>query len=158
MDLDDIPVVRHLQLAGGALKAAIIIFGWVVPLLICFEYIDRYEKRAYSGEAKWYYTLKAIMWGSYAWAFSLIGIGILTGALNLPGPASGNWIFITWPYCKLAGIAPSDYMLYDCVVAICFGIVMCAWSWYFGKENGSGDFITHESYDELLRKSREQRD
>ncbi|MBA5606790.1 hypothetical protein H3H36_15645 [Duganella sp. FT3S] len=154
MDLEDIPVLRHIPLAGGLLKAALLLFGWIIPLFLVFDYIERYKKRTYSQEAKWYYALRAIMWGAYAWAFSIISFGLLAGALNLPGPVSGNWVFITWIYCKLAGVNPDNYITYDCMFAFGFGIAMYAWSWYFGKENGSGDFITHESYEDGLRRLR----
>lgn len=159
MDIDDIPILRHLRLAVGLLKAAALLFGWIIPLLLCLDYIGRYKERSYSQEAKWYYGLRAIMWGSYAWALSLISVSLITGIFNLPSPADGHWIYVTWLYSKVTGANPyMDYIFNDLMFSLGFGIAMYAWSWYFGRENSSGDFITHEPYEEELRKSRESGD
>lgn len=96
------------------------------------------------------------MWGSLTWPFLIIGIGLLAQIIDMPGPFRGNWLFITWFYSKWTDAAPDVYALNDILFATGFGIIMYAWSWYFGKENDTGDFSTHESYDDGLRRLREE--
>src|SRR5471030_2686107 len=96
MHLDDIPVLRHLRLAGGILKAGLIIFGWVIPLLLCLGYVSRLDTHVFSREARWFFTLRAIAMGSWAWGFLIIGLGLIAQIIDMPGPFRGNWLFITW--------------------------------------------------------------
>ena len=84
MDLDDIPVLRHLRLAGGMLKFLLIIFGWIIPLVFCLGYISRLETHAFSREARWFFTLRAIALGAWAWGFMIIGLGLIAQIIDMP--------------------------------------------------------------------------
>ena len=159
MDIEDIPVLRHIPMAVGAVKILLILFGFTFTLALSLQCIEGYHHRSYSKEARWYFVLKAVMWGVLTWPAFLVTACLVTGiCADHPMPADGNWLYITWFYSKLTGADPYlDYMYNDFI--FCFGIAAITYiaALCLGKENSSGAFITHMSHEELLRRDREQK-
>lgn len=160
MDLKDIPIIRHLPLAAGILKVAVILSGYLLFPGLVLYYIDRYQGHAYSIEAKWYFGLRAFMWAVVTWIFVTFMQCMWTNMIGGPDPMEGDWFFFSWPYTKLfSDTTATDVWFYN-EAAMCAILIGVSWlaAFCLGKENSSGDFITHESYDEGLRKLRESGD
>lgn len=156
MDIDDIPILRHLKLAGGILQVVAILSGYLIfPGLALYAH-DGYHNRSYSVEAKWHFGLKAAKWWTVMWMFTTFMQCLWTNLIGGPDPMEGHWFFFSWPYSWITHAQGSDWFWNE--MKLCSTIIGITWISHaiLGKENSSGDFITHESYDEGLRKVREK--
>jgi hypothetical protein len=139
MDLDDIPLLRHLKWLWTAAQFLMILAGlFIFPLLIIQNY--QHSKEAeYVNERRFY---QCRMW-AFAFLFNpylMIMLSVFHNMLGHPGinPCEGEWLFISW-------IFSSDHgqpLFYD-ELGLMLGLAAAglAASWYIGESTDSGTFI-----------------
>ena len=146
MDIDDIPILRHLRLFEGLIKVGAILFCVILFPALSLAAIEGYHNRSYSPEARRYFVLKAIMWAAVSWIYITFMQCIMTNLVGGPDPMDGHWFFFSWPYSQVVG-APRNHWFYNeaLLMAVISGITW-AWAAWIGEENSSGAFIPRGSY------------
>lgn len=137
MELDDIPVLRHLPLAAGIGKVLLIVAGLFIFPYLALGSAIKAEKAEFDNE-RMFYMIRTATWMACALLLVMIlqcwGHNFIGG----PDPMEGRWIFITWIFSSATGAERfwNEFQLY--VFVIVAGFVS---SWLIGGELDNGTFI-----------------
>ena len=139
MDLDDIPVLRHLGWLGTATKFGIVLSGFLVfPAVIIHNY-TRYKEAEYVNERRFF---QFRMWGLIFLfnPFLMIMLSVFHNWFGHPSinPCEGEWLFISWFFTSDHGqsLFYGELGLMVGLAVVCF----CIASW-IGELLHSGEFI-----------------
>lgn len=132
MDLDDIPLPRHLALLASLLKAALLLLGlFLFPLMVLVRLCDLVL--APSRRARLHCGLQVLAWACAADAYCLLVIGMLANLCGYPGIADGR----SWPHllALLCSERGSGLVVGEVLLQAGLSLVLFALSWLFQSRN-----------------------
>lgn len=140
MDLDDIPLLRHLSLFVDVLKAAMMLAGlFLFPLMVLVKAYD--FLRARPGPARWYFGLQTLAWACAADAYCLPMLAMLGNMFAHPAIGDGQaWLHLLSLFSDAAGF---DLVFGEILLQAGLSATAFILSWCIGKEASNGRFVPH---------------
>lgn len=138
MDLDDIPVLRHLGLFVNVFKAvAMLVCLFLFPLMALVKMLDMLQAR--SPAARWYFALQTTGWACAALGYSLLMLAALGNCFGYPAISEGRcWPFLLALFNDASG---TDLVLGEILLQSALSVVAFCLSWLVGEQLDNGVFI-----------------
>lgn len=138
MNLDDIPLLRHLSLLGWVVKAGLLLAGlFLFPLLVLVKAGDAMQAR--SSLARAYFVLQMMGWLCAADAYCLPLLALFGNLLGDPAFGNGEmWVHLMSLFSKRRGI---DLVLAEIVLQAGLSLLFFVLAWCLGTDDEHGLFI-----------------